>query len=135
MALHPSNLPRVSLDHLEDSIRSRWDLAQKVKEIEGEMKNLSEIIMAGLSAQGMTAYETEDLVASIVTSTRSTLSERRLLERGVPMNVIEDSKTKSTSSYVKVAKRDEPHVVGTEAPTKENDPIGRFRVKREAEGD
>lgn len=93
---------------LNVAIRRRYELAQEVKELEAEIKTLSAQILNSLNERQLTVLETEDHVASVVTMTRSSLSELKLMARGIPLHVIKDCKEERTSSYLKVGKRTEP---------------------------
>ena len=105
--MHVSNQAPFDTTLLKHAIAHRYELAQQVKLIEAEMKKLSDEILGALREQDLDSFKAEDLVATIVTTTRHTLSERKLLERGVPMSVIQESKTENTSRYVQVRKQNE----------------------------
>ena len=103
--------PRLTVEvpeaNLTELIAYRYNLAQQVKELEAAIKGLSAQILGSLTDQGLSELETPEYRATVVTQTRTSLSERKLMDRGVPLHVIKECKDSSTVSFVKVTKRTE----------------------------
>lgn len=94
------------------AIQRRWELAQEVKALEAEIKVLSAQILTTLTDRQLTTLEAGDHVATIVTTTRTSLSERKLMDRGIPLHILKECKDTSTTRYVKVSQREgkEPEI-------------------------
>lgn len=90
---------------LDQLFNQRADIAEKAKALD-ERKTVIDAELLQLSTDAGGALETEEWQTTVVTTTRTALSEELLLKHGVKPTVIAKAKVESTNKpYVKVTKK------------------------------